>query len=162
MQGNLENLKEIFGQAIIVCESLKRENVANEKCYVSPYLTITCGSLRQPPSLEHSSVSFLNQVGALALKENIPFSVLTENHFRQVENSNPDLIIKNKYHLYLNFQETIQNSTPREKIAAKFHLIKWLEKQGREGNWIIKAWNLESIKNLILCLEIEYLFIILI
>jgi hypothetical protein len=146
VQGSLENLKEILKQAMIVCEALKRVKDANEKCYVSPYLTITCGSLRQPPSLEHSSEPFLNQVGALALKENVPFSLLTENHFRRVENSNPDLIRKNKYHLYLNFQEAIQNSTPREKIAAKFHLINWLKKQGREGNWIIKVWKLESVE----------------
>ncbi len=123
MQGNLEDLKEILKQAMIICEALKGEKDANGKCWVSPYLTITCGSLRQPPSLEHSSEPFLDQVGAFALKENVPFSVLTENHVRRVENSNPDLIRKNKYHLYLNFQEAIQNLTPREKIAAKFCLI---------------------------------------
>lgn len=142
VQGSLENLKEILRQTIIVCEALKREKDANGKYYVSPYLAITCGSLRHLPSLEHSSEHFLNQVGALALKENVPFSVLTENHFRRVENSNPDLIRKNKYHLYLNFQEAIQNSTTREKIAAKFHLTKWLMRQGKDGDRIIKTWRL--------------------
>lgn len=142
VQGSLENLKEILKQAIIVCEALKREKDTNGKCYVSPYLTVSCGSLRHLPSLKYLSEPFLNQIGALALKENTPFSVLTENHFRRVENSNPDLIRKNKYHLYLNFQETIQDSTPREKIVAKFKLVTWLKRQGDDGMRIISNWKL--------------------
>lgn len=144
VQGSLENLKEILQQSIIVCEAIKREKDANGKCYVSPYLTVTCGSLRQPPSLEYSSEPFLNQVGALALKENVPFSVLTENHFRRVENSNPDLFRKNKYHLYLNFQKEIQNLPPREKIAAKYQLTAWLKRQGDNGMRIINYWKLSK------------------
>jgi hypothetical protein len=114
---------------------------------VIPYLTVTCGSLIQPPSIEHSTESFLNQIGALAIKENVPFTVLNDSSFRRIENGYSDFIKKNKYHIYLNFQDEIQSATPRAKIVAKFHLINWLKKQGREGNWIIKFWKLGSIGN---------------
>lgn len=144
VQGSLENLKTILKQSIIVCEAIKRQKDPNGKSWVSPYLTVTCGSLNQLPSIEHSTESFLNQIGALAIKENIPFTVLNDSSFRLIENSNFDFIKKNKYHIYLNFQEKIQSATPRAKIAAKLHLINWLKEKGREGNWIIKVWKLES------------------
>lgn len=144
VQGSLANLKEILKQAIVVCEAIKRQKDPQGKSWVSPYLTITCGSLRQFPSIEHSTESFLNQIGALVIKENVPFTVINDSSFWRVENSNSDFIKKNKYHIYLNFQDEIQSATPRAKIAAKFHLINWLKKQGREGNWIVKVWKLES------------------
>ena len=144
VQGSLVNLKETLKQAIVVCGEVKRRKDPQGKSWVSPYLTITCGSLRQSPSIEHSTESFLNQIGALAIKENVPFTVLNDCSFRRIENGYSDFIKKNKHHIHLNLQDEIQSATPRAKIAARFQLINWLKKQGRKGDWIVKLWKLES------------------
>lgn len=148
VRGSLENLKEILKQAIVVCEKIKRQRDPGGKSWVSPYFTVTCGSLRHLPSIEHSTENFLNQVGALAIKENIPFTVLNDSSFRRIENSSSDFIKKNKHHIYLDLQEEIQSAAPRAKIAAEFYLINWLKMQGREGHRILKVWNLESTERL--------------
>lgn len=146
VQGSLENLKEILKQAFLVCEGIKREKDSNGKCWVSPYMTVSCGNLKQLPTIEHSTEVFLNQIGALAIRENIPYTVLNDSYFRRVENSGSDWIRKNKHYLYLNLQEEIQDTTPRVKIAARFLLISWLKQQGKEGEWIIKTWKLDTPK----------------
>lgn len=144
VQGSYNNLKEILKYAYFVCEGIKREKVEGGKYWISPHLTITCGSLKQLPAIEHSTEVFLNQVGALAIQENIPYTVICESHFRRQENSFYDWIRKNKYHLYLNLQDEIQLATPRTKISAGFLLVNWLKKQGKDGKWIIKTWKLEA------------------
>jgi hypothetical protein len=61
-----------------VCEGLKREREPQGKNYVSPHLIINCGNLKDAPIFEHSTETFLNIVGALAVKENAPYTVLRE------------------------------------------------------------------------------------
>jgi hypothetical protein len=146
VQGSLENLKEILKQAVFVCGAIKRGKDKDGKCYVSPYLTITCGSLRHLPEIEHSNEPFLNQVGALAIRENVPFTILNESHYRRVDTIFSDWMRKNRHRIYLNFDEEIRNATPREKIAANSHLLNWLKKQGREGVSIVEDWKLEDGK----------------
>jgi hypothetical protein len=107
-------------------------------------MTISCGNLKCVPSIEHSTERFLNQVGALAIKENTPFTVLNESHFRRVESSSFDRVRKNKHYIYLNLQEELNESTPRIKIATRSHLITWLEQQGDEGKRVLKIWKLEN------------------
>lgn len=113
---------------------------------MSPYLTVVCGSLRHLPQIEHSNELFLNQIGALAIRENVPFTILNESHYRRVDTIFSDWMRKNRYRIYLNFDEEIRNAPPREKIAAKSHLLNWLKKQGREGVRIIENWKLENGK----------------
>jgi hypothetical protein len=146
VQGSLEKLKEILKQAIFVCEAIKRGKDRDGKCYVSPYLIVTCGSLRYLPQIEHSSELFLNQIGTLVIRENVPFTILNESHYRRVDPIFSDWMRKNRHRIYLNFDEEIRNATPREKIAAKSHLLNWLKKQGREGLRIIENWKLENGK----------------
>lgn len=144
VEGSLENLKEVLKQAILVCETIKRRKDEGGKCYVSPYLTVTCGSLKQSPKIEHLTEPFLSQIGALAIKENVPYTVLSESHYRRVETIFSDWLRKNQHHLYLNFEDEIRNMTPREKIAAQYYLLKWLKEQGDEGDWMAKYWGLSS------------------
>lgn len=136
VQGSYENLKEILKQAYFVCEAMKREKDKGGKCWVSPHLTITCGSLKQLPAIEHSTEAFLNQVGALSIRENVPYTVLGESHFRRLENGFSDWARKNRYRLYLNLQDELQTTTPRAKILARFRLVNWLKQQGKKGEWI--------------------------
>ena len=144
VQGSYENLIEILKQAYFVCESIKRERKEGGRTWISPRLTITCGNLKRPPAIEHSTETFLNQVGALAIRENIPYTVISENHFRRLENDFPDWVRKNKYHLYLDLQNEIKTTIPRAKISARFQLVNWLKQQGKEGERIIKIWKLEA------------------
>ncbi len=44
---------------------------------------------------------------------------------------------------YLDFRNEIGEATPREKVAAKFHLINWLNKQRYKGEWITKTLKLD-------------------
>lgn len=144
VQGGLEKLNEILKQAIFVCEAIKREKDKDGKCYVSPYLTVACGSLRHLPQIEQSSELFLNQIGALAIRENVPFTILNESHYRRVDTIFSDWMRKNRHGIYLNFDEEVRNATPREKVVAKLQLLNWLKKQSREGIRIIEAWKLEA------------------
>ena len=146
VQGSLDNLKQVLKYALFVFERIKREKYPKEKHWVSPYLTVTCGNLKDVPCLEPSTEFFLNQIGQLAVRENVPYTVLNECNYRRVENNSLDWVRKNKYRFYFNFQEELQNTPPREKLAARFYLIDWLKRQGREGEWIIKTWKLESDK----------------
>jgi hypothetical protein len=79
----------------------------------------------------------------LAIRENVPYTVLGESHFRRLENSFSDWVRKNKYRLYLNLHDEVQTVTSRAKISARFQLISWLKQQGKEGEWTIKTWKLE-------------------
>jgi hypothetical protein len=142
VEGSFDDLKEILKWAYFVCEEIKRERSENGKVWISPHLTITCGNLKQLPSVEHSTEAFLNQIGALAIKENVPYSVITGNHFRRLESGSSGWIRKNKCCLYLNLQEEVRMAIPREKISARFRLVNWLRKQERDGERIIEAWRL--------------------
>lgn len=84
VSGSLERLKEILIWTRFVCEGLKREKEANGKTWVSPYATINCGNLKDAPTFEHSSETFINAVGALAVKENAPYTVLREGFGRAI------------------------------------------------------------------------------
>lgn len=75
MLGSLEQLKEILIWTRFVCEGLKCEKDANGKTWISPYATINCGNLKDAPTFEHSSETFINMVGVLAVKENAPYTV---------------------------------------------------------------------------------------
>lgn len=137
-------MKEILKQAIIVCEAIKRQKDPNGKSWVSPYLTVTCGSFGNLPRIEHLNEPFLNQIGALAIKKNAPFTVLKESNFRRVQTIFSDWMRKNNYRIYLNFENEMKAVTPREKIVAKFHLVNWLKSQGADGDWVIKYWRLDE------------------
>ena len=147
VRGSYANLKEILKQAYFVCEGIKREKEEGGKTWVSPHLTITCGNLKRFPIIEHSSEVFLNQVGALAIRENTPYTVISESHFRRLENSSFDWVRKNKYHIYLNLQDEVRTATSRTRISARFQLVSWLKRQGKEGEWIIKVWKLDAKKD---------------
>ena len=142
VRGSYGDLKEILKWAYFVCEGIKRERSENGKVWISPHLTIICGNLKRLPSVEHSTEAFLNQIGALVIKENVPYSVITENRSRHLESDSSDWIMKNKSYIYFNLQDEVRMATPREKISAKFQLVNWLKKQGKEGEWIIKGWKL--------------------
>ena len=144
VRGSYANLKDILKQAFFVCEGIKREKEEGGKTWISPHLTITCGNLKRIPAIEHSTEVFLNQVGALAIRENTPYTVMNERYFRRLENSASDWVRKNKYHIYLNLQDEVKATTPRTKILARLQLVSWLKRQGKKGEWIIKTWKLEA------------------
>lgn len=142
VQGSLSNLKQVLRNALFVCERLKGEKYSDEKSRIDPYLTVTCGSLKDAPFFEFSNECFLNQIGQLAIRENVPYTILNESNYRRVEGNSFDWLRKNKYRFYFNFQEELQNTLPREKLAARFYLVDWLKNQGREGEQIVEHWKL--------------------
>lgn len=144
VRGSLENLKKTLLHAYLVCEAVRRERNPVEKIWFSPHATVNCGNLRYAPAFEHSTETFMNQVGALAVLENAPYTVLNEGYGRRVGGESYDWTRKNRHRLFFNFQEEIKNSPPRIKIAARFHLLEWLKSQGAEGERIIKNWKLEN------------------
>lgn len=144
VQGSLERLKEILKLAFFVFEGIRQAKVADESFRFSASMTVTCGNLRENPSIEHPSEWFLNEIGKLAIKENSPYTVLDEGYYRRTESIFFDWIRRNKYYLYLDFRDDLQNATPREKIAARFWLVNWLTNQGNTGKWIIKNWKLSN------------------
>lgn len=144
VSGSLEKLKGVMTLAFLVCEQTKRERAAaREKVWFSPHATVVCGNLRCTPKIEHSTEWFINEVGALAVKENAPYTVLDEGYGRRVGGESFDWTRKKKHYIHLNFQNDIKNAAPRTKIAARFHLVEWLRKQGAEGERIIKSWTLD-------------------
>lgn len=145
VSGSLEKLKEVMMLAFLVCEQTKRDRVAKgEKIWFSPQATVYCGNLRCAPKIEHSTEWFINEIGALAIKENAPYTVLDEGYGRRVGGESFDWTRKKRHYIHLNFQDDIKAAVPRVKIAARFYLVEWLKKQGAEGERIVKTWKLEN------------------
>ncbi len=144
VSGSLECLKEILTWARFVCEGLKREREPNGKTWVSPHMTINCGNLKDAPTFERVTETFINQVGVLAVKENAPYTVLCEGYGRRLGGYIEDWVRENKHRIFLNLEEGKMEVPIREKIAARAHLVSWLKRQNIEGERIIKTWKLES------------------
>lgn len=145
VQGSLEQLENILKLAFLVFEGIKRAKESDNNFRFSSSMTVTCGNLRDSPSVEHCSEWFLNEIGKLAIKENSPYTVLNEGYYRRAASIFFDWVRRNKHYIYLDFRDEIQNATPREKIVARGHLAKWLKEQGTQGEWIIKTWKLSEM-----------------
>ena len=143
ISGNLERLTEVLTWTRFVCEALKRERDPNGRIYVSLHLTINCGNLKDAPSLEHSTETFINAVGALAVKENAPYTVLREGFGRRAGGESYDWARKNKHCIFLNLEQNRNETLAREKIVARARLVDWLRRQNAEGVRLVKIWNLE-------------------
>lgn len=142
ISGSLERLEEILIWARYVCEGLKRKREPDGKTYVSPYMTIHCGNVKDKPAFDHSTEVFMNAVGSLAVKENAPYTVLREGFGRRDRSEFFDWERRNKHRIYLNLEEKNKDFTFREKIVAQFRLIDWLKSKNSEGEYILKMWNL--------------------
>lgn len=142
--GSLERLTEVLTWARFVCEALKRQRDPRGRIYVSPHLTLNCGNLRDAPSLEHSTEVFINAVGALAVRENAPYTVLREGFGRRAGGESYDWARKNKHRILLNLEQNKSEITTRGKIAARSRLVEWLKDQKAAGEYLIKIWNLEN------------------
>jgi hypothetical protein len=140
--GSLERLTEVLVWARFVCEGLKIKRDPNGKTYVSPHMTINCGNLKDMPTFEHSTETFVNAVGALAVKENAPYTVLREGFGRRAGGESYDWARKNKHRIFLNLEQENKDIPVRLKIAAHGRLVNWLKEQGEEGERIIKMWGL--------------------
>jgi hypothetical protein len=143
ISGSLEKLEEILTWARFVCEGLKQEREPDGKTYVSPYMTIHCGNVKDKPAFEHSTEIFMNAIGRLAVKENAPYTVLREGFGRRDRCEYFNWERRNKHRIYLNLEEKNKDVPVREKIAAKFHLRDWLMQQGNEGIQIVKYWKFD-------------------
>lgn len=139
VSGSLEQLTAILRWSHFVCEGLKKEKEANGKIYVSPHVTITCGNLKSAPVCEHSTETFINAVGALAVRENSPYTVLHKSFGRR--DLCDDWERKNKSRIFLNLGQNGKDVPVREKIAARYKLVSWLKQKGLEGERIIKTWH---------------------
>ena len=144
VSGSLERLTEILTWARFVCESLKIKRDPNGKTYVSPHLTISCGNLKAAPSFERVTETFINAIGALAVKENAPYTVLREGFGRRAAGYVEDWARKNKHRIYLNLESKNKEVPLREKVAARARLADWLAEQGCEGEQILKVWKLKK------------------
>lgn len=144
VSGNLERLKEVLTWARFVCKGLKREKDPNGKTWVSQQATINCGNLKDAPAFEHSTESLINAVGVLAVKENVPYTVLREGFGRRAGGECYDWARKNKHRMFLNLEQESRDVPIRLKIAAYAHLVNWLAEQGAEGERIIRMWNLKN------------------
>ena len=143
VSGSLERLTEVLTWTRFVCEALKRERDPNGRTYVSPHLTINCGNLKDAPSFESSTETFINVIGALAVLENAPYTVLREGFGRRAGGESYDWARKNKHRIFLNLEQNRNEVPSREKIAARARLVDWLRRQNAEGAYLIKIWNLE-------------------
>ncbi|HLM60050.1 MAG TPA: hypothetical protein VK308_04550, partial [Pyrinomonadaceae bacterium] len=143
VSGSLERMTEVLIWARFVCEALKIKRDPNGKTYVSPHLTINCGNLKDAPSFEHSTESFVNAVGALAVKENAPYTVLSEGYGRRAGGECYDWARKNKHRIFLNLEQESKDVPVREKIAVRARLADWLAEQGCEGKRILEIWKLK-------------------
>lgn len=144
VSGTLERLTEVLTWARFVCEGLKIKRDPNGKTYVSPHLTINCGNLKAAPSFEHSTETFINAIGALAVIENAPYTLLREGFGRRAGGESYDWARKNKHRIYLNLETKNKEVPLREKIAAHARLVGWLKEQNATGESIIRTWNLED------------------
>lgn len=143
VSGSLERLTEVLTWTRFVCEGLKREREPNGKTWVSPHLTINCGNLKDAPTFEHSTESFINAVGALAVKENAPYTVLREGFGRRAGGECYDWARKNKHRIFLNLEQESKDVPIRQKIAARARLVNWLAEQGYEGKRLLEVWKLK-------------------
>lgn len=143
VSGSLERLTEVLTWARSVCEGLKIKREANGKTYVSPHLTINCGNLKDAPSFERGTETFVNAVGALAVKENAPYTVLREGYGRRAAGYVEDWARKNKHRIYLNLESKNKEIPPREKVAARARLADWLREQGSDGVRVLRVWGIE-------------------
>ena len=147
VSGSLERLKEVLTWTRFVCEGLEREREPNGKTWVSPHVTINCGNLKDAPTFEHSTETFINVVGALAVKENAPYTVLQREGFgRRAGGYTHDWERKNKHRIFLNLEQENREVPVRLKIAARSHLIAWLNEQGSNGERVLKAWKIGDCK----------------
>lgn len=144
VSGSLERLKEVLTWARFVCEGLKRDRDPNGKTWVSPHVTINCGNLKDAPNFEHSTETFMNVVGALAVKENVPYTVLREGYGRRAGGECLDWERKNKHRIFINLGQESREVPVRLKVAARAHLIGWLNEQGLEGKRVLKTWRIGS------------------
>lgn len=142
VSGSLERLENVLLWACFVCEGLKRRREGNDKTWFSPRATVHCGNLKDAPVFEHSTETFINAVGRLAVKENTPYTVLREGFGRRAGGECFDWARKKKHWIFLNFEREMKDASAREKIAARDHLICWLKTQKAEGERVIKTWNL--------------------
>ena len=144
VSGSLERLTEVLIWARFVCEGLKIKRDPHGKTYVSPHLTINCGNLKDAPTFEHSTETFINAIGALAVLENAPYTVLREGFGRRAGGESYDWVRKNKHRIFLNLETETKDVSLRLKIASRFRLVNWLKERGAEGERIIKTWGLEN------------------
>lgn len=145
ISGNLERLKEVLAWTRFVCEGLKQAREPNGRNWVSPHLTINCGNLKNAPTFESVTETFVNQVAALAVKENAPYNVLRrEGYGRRAGLEGYDWARKYRHRICLNLEQDKKDVSLREKIAARALLVEWLKRQNGEGERIIKMWKLEN------------------
>lgn len=144
VSGNLERLTEVLTWARFVCEWLKMKRDPDGKTYISPHLTITCGNLKDTPSFERGTEAFINAVGALAVLENAPYTVLREGFGRRAAGYVEDWARRNKHRIYLNLESKNKEVPIRLKIAARASLIDWLKRQGLEGQRVLSVWRIET------------------
>lgn len=141
VSGSLERLKEVLTWARFVCEALKRERDPDGKIWVSPHITINGGNLKEAPTLEHSTETFINQVGALAVKGNSPYTLLRrEVYGRRAGGDCFDWERKNKHRIFINLEQEKREVPVRLKIAARARLLSWLRRQGLEGEQVLRVW----------------------
>ncbi len=144
VSGSLERLTEVLTWTRFVCEGLKRQSDPNGKTYVSPHLTINCGNLKDAPTFEHSTETLINAVGALAVKENAPYTVLQREGYGRRGGESFDWARKNKHRIFLNLEQDKKEVPIREKIATRARLVSWLREQKATGESIIKTWHFEE------------------
>ncbi len=150
VSGSLEELTEVLTWTRFVCEGLKRTREPHGKTWVSPHATINCGNLKDAPTFEHLTETFINAVGALAVKENAPYTVLREGFGRRAGGEYYDWARKNKHRIFLNLEQGNSDVPIRLKIVARASLVNWLREQAVDGEQIIKIWNLENERDLFL------------
>lgn len=144
VSGSLERLKEVLAWTRFVCEGLKCERDASGKTWVNPHATISCGNLKAARTFEHSTESFINVVGALAVKENAPYTVLREGFGRRAWGEYYDWARRNKHRIFVNLEQENKEVPVRLKIVARARLICWLKEQGSEGKFVLEAWKIEN------------------
>ena len=142
VSGSLERLEEVLTWARFVCEGLKREREPGGKAWVSPHVTINCGNLKDAPTIEYSTETFISAVGAVAVKENAPYTVLREGYGRRAGGECYDWERKNKHRIFLNLKSEREDVPVRVKIAARTRLVDWLKEQGSDGMRLITMWKL--------------------
>lgn len=144
VSGSLERLIEVLTWAWFVCEELKIKRDPNGKTYVSPHLMINCGNLKDEPSFERVTETFINAIGALAVKENAPYTVLREGFGRRAAGYVEDWARRNKHRIYINLESKNKEVPIRLKIAARALLVDWLKEQGLGGARVLEMWRIGS------------------
>lgn len=135
-------MKEVLTWTRFVCEGLKREKEPNGKTWVSPHITINCGNLRDVPTCSHSTETFINVVGVLAVKENSPYTILREEFGRREGGECYDWVQKNKHRIFLNLVQENREAPARLKVVVRARLVDWLKEQGLEGERVLKIWKI--------------------